>query len=124
MRRLLVPAAALLLLAGCAPVADPLDPDTVALVPAQNAGMEALLVGAIHLDEDCVTVTAPDEEDAILPVFPTSVVAWEGDALVVEGTTYDDGAVIWLTGGFVDELPHGAHTPEGCSAEQYFLVAG
>jgi hypothetical protein len=123
-RRLAVVAAAILLLAGCAPVATPLDPDTVALIPPQNAGMDALLVGAIHLGDDCVTVTTPESDDPILPVFPTSVVSWDGDSLVVEGTTYADGAVIWLSGGEVAEITDAMHLPEGCPTDTVWLVAG
>lgn len=117
-------AAATLLLAGCAPVATPLEPDTVALIPPQQAGMDALLVGAIRLDDDCVTVTTPDSDASILPVFPTSLVSWDGDDLVVDGKSYADGSVIWLGGGEVPEVTAAMRIPEGCPTETVWLVAG
>jgi len=118
---------ATLLLAGCA-AAEPLDPDTVAIVPPQQTGMDALLVGALELGEDCVTVVTPEGE--VLPIFPATLVAWEGDSLVIDGRAHIDGAPVWLGGGFIREgsdgrpLPGDAHVPEGCPTGTVFLVAG
>lgn len=124
--RSVVAAAGILLLAGCAG-AQPLEPDTVAVIAPQGSGMDALLVGALTLGEDCVTVTTPD--GVVTPVFPTSLVAWDGDALRIDGETYDDGDPVWLGGGFIVEsgdrdAPSDIHLPPGCPTDDVFLVAG
>lgn len=119
--RVAVAAAAVLLLAGCG--AQPLDPDTVAVLPPQNAGMEALLVGAVSITDECVTIETPDD-GIVLPVFPTSRVAWDDDILLFDGEPYRDGAPLWLDGGFVEEVPGGAHVPAGCPTDTVFLVGG
>ena len=118
--RHLAAAAAVVALAGCG--AQPLEPDTVAVIPPQNAGMEALLVGGLDVTDECVTVLTPD--GAVTPIFPRTLVAWRGDSLEIDGETRIDGAPVWLTGGFVQDVPSGAHIPSGCPTDQLFLVAG
>ena len=121
MRRLVGIAAATVLLAGCA--VQPLDPDTGAVIPPQNAGMQALLVGALRITDECVTLETPDE-GVVLPIFPTSRVGWDDDILMFDGEPYADGAPIWLDGGSVQQVPSGAHVPDGCPTEAVFLVGG
>ena len=119
--RALAALAGILVLTGCATVA-PLEPDTVAVIPPQQAGMEALLAGGLSVTDECVTLTTPD--GVVTPIFPRTMVAWKGDALEIDGEVVIDGAPIWLTGGFVEEAPSGAHIPVGCPTDDLFLVAG
>lgn len=110
----------ILVLAGCSVA--PLDPDTVAVIPPQNAGMDALLVGALDITDDCVTVTTP--EGTVTPVFPRPMVAWDDGALVIDGTAHDDGDPVWLGGGGVPAVSDDMHIPDGCPTDVVFLVAG
>lgn len=125
--RVLAGAAGILVLAGCSAGPAPLHPDTVALVAPRGESMAALLVGALRLGDDCVTVEI--DGATVTPVFPASLVAWDGDALVIDGEPYDDGDPVWLGGGFVVEggdrdAPDGIHVPEGCPTDDVFLVGG
>ncbi len=117
--RVVAIAAAALLLAGCS--VQPLEPDTVAVIPPQNAGMDALLVGALDITDACVTVTTP--EGTVTPVFPRDSVSWDGDALVIDGKAHVDGGPVWLGGG-QSEVRGEMHIPEGCPTDVVFLVAG
>lgn len=118
--RAMAAVAGILVLAGCSVA--PLDPDTVAVIPPQDAGMDALLVGALDITDDCVTVTTP--EGTVTPVFPRSMVAWDDGALVIDGTPHDDGDPVWLGGGGVPAVSDDMHIPEGCPTDVVFLVAG
>jgi len=119
-------------LSGCVSAMTPLDPDIVALVPPQTAGMDALLEGELVIENDCVYIDASGigpEYDRILPIFPSNTVRWDGDALLIHDAPHSNGDPVRLGGGMIAEptstshLPEEGHIPEGCSTEYVFLVA-
>ncbi len=117
---------------GCVANPAPLDPDIVALVPPQTVAMDALLVGTLVIDEDCVYIDATEvapEYERVLPLFPSDIVHWDGGTLVILDEPYDDGDLVFIGGGFVAELtssgrfPADTHIPTGCVTDYAFQVA-
>ena len=116
--------ASTLALVGCA--ATPLPSSgPVAVYPAPDYGMDALLDGTVRLNDGCLVVEGGEGTTAV-PVFPSDDVTWDEDSklLTWRGETYSDGDAISLGGGFVGTSGiENGYFPEDCAGREAFLVS-
>ncbi|MEW1962155.1 hypothetical protein AB0269_06815 [Microbacterium sp. NPDC077644] len=117
-RRFVGIATVALLLAGCSAPLPQSGP--IAVYPRPNAGMDALLTGALHVADGCVAVESEDGAVSI-PMFPAGDAEWKDEALVWRGDVYREGDTISLGGGYggADD----GYVPEACEDAEMFLVS-
>ena len=87
-------------------------------------GMDALLSGAVRIDDGCLYIEGSEGLGRLLPYFPVTGTTWEDDALVWNGGRYVDGDPISLAGGEIG--PGGltdAVAPDSCDDSPAWLVA-
>jgi hypothetical protein len=92
-------------------------------------GFAALLAGTLERVDGCVVVrddsTGGRAADSV-PVLPRGV-HWDGDALVVMGTTYRLGEHVEFGGGVLAEVgapaPLAADVPAACAGRLLWLVS-
>jgi hypothetical protein len=96
------------------------DPKNVAVYPAGDSGMDALLPGTLEITPSCVTVH--NNAGTWTPVFPRGSTTMAGDTLVFRGGEFLSGDPIELGGG--EAVTHGdAIIPVGCPQGQLWMVA-
>ncbi len=96
-------------------------PVNAAIYHDDGSGMDALLTATLTMDAECITVEVDGQ--TYLPIFPSSAVRLEDDALLYAGDPFRTGDPISLGGGEVSEPPAGARIPQGCPTERLWLVS-
>ncbi|EAP96896.1 dihydrolipoamide dehydrogenase [Janibacter sp. HTCC2649] len=96
------------------------NPSNVAVYPAGDSGMDALLTGTVEITTACVTVH--NGAETWTPVFPRGSTTMAGDTLVFRGGEFVSGDPIELGGG--EAVTRGDATiPSGCPHGQLWMVA-
>lgn len=85
-----------------------------------GSGMDALLVGALVVNRDCIILRVDGE--SWVPIFPSDSVRLRHDALVYDGVEYRTGDEMSLGGGEVPTAPDGARMPKDCPAGPLWLA--
>ena len=123
---------ALALTAGCGGSTPAPAPTDVAVYDPSGGpgGFAALLAGTLERVDGCVVVRDDGTGGAVadsVPVFPRGV-HWDGDALVVGGTTYRLGEHVEFGGGVLAEAGESASlaadVPAACAGRLLWLVSG
>lgn len=134
-RRAVVGLVVLALAAGCGGSTPEHAPTDVAVYDPSGGpgGFAALLAGTLERVDGCVVVRDDGTGGAVagaadsVPVFPRGV-HWDGDALVVGGTSYRLGDHVELGGGVLAEpgasASLAADVPPACAGRLLWLLSG
>ena len=72
--------------------------------------------GTLVVEGGCLYLDSTDDGVRYLPVFPASVTAWEDGALVFDGTRFEVGHTVVVSGSEFESVPDGVTIPDVCDA--------